>query len=74
MVDYIRIAGTMENRVAEYVSHLHEHFVDGVVVRSGAYMPPVAPGYGITMKPESLERYCFPSGPVWARLDKEVRP
>jgi L-fuconate dehydratase len=26
---------------------------------------PSASGYGITMRPESLERFRFPDGPVW---------
>jgi L-fuconate dehydratase len=65
MVDYIRIGASLENRVAEYVDHLHEHFENPVVVRSGHYMPPTAPGYSSTIKPASLAEYAFPDGPVW---------
>jgi len=65
LVDAIAIAGTTEGRVAEYVSHLHEHFENPAVVRGGSYLPPEAPGYGITMKKESLARFAFPDGPVW---------
>jgi L-fuconate dehydratase len=65
MVDFIAIAGSHEGRVAEYVDHLHEHFTNPSFVRTGAYVAPSAPGYGITMKPESIERYEFPDGPVW---------
>jgi hypothetical protein len=50
LVDGIAIAGTTEGRVAEYVSHLHEHFENPAEVEGGAYLPPRAPGYGITMK------------------------
>ena len=64
MIDYICITGSMENRVIEYVDHLHEHFLDPVVIKNSAYMPPSMPGYSITMKPESLERYLFPDGEV----------
>jgi L-fuconate dehydratase len=35
------------------------------VVRNGRYVPPTLPGYSITMKPESLDRYEFPNGPEW---------
>ena len=28
--DYIAVSGTLEDRVCEYVDHLHEHFVDPV--------------------------------------------
>jgi len=59
MIDYLCIAGTRDGRVIEYVDHLHEHFVDPCVVRGAAYMPPQAPGFSITMKPESLQRYRF---------------
>jgi len=51
--------------VIEYVDHLHEHFADPVVVVNGRYMAPSAPGYSITMKPESLKRYAFPDGAAW---------
>ncbi len=65
MVDAIAISGTVDGRVAEYVSHLHEHFENPAVVRGGSYLPPEAPGYGITMKKSSRERFAFPGGPVW---------
>jgi L-fuconate dehydratase len=29
-------------------------------------VPPTAPGYSITMKPESLAEYSFPQGAAWA--------
>lgn len=59
MIDYLSISGTMADRVIEYVDHLHEHFVDPCVIRGAAYMPPTAPGYSITMKPESLRAFQF---------------
>ena len=65
MVDHARIACSHEGRVAEWVDHLHEHFEAPCVVRNGHYMPPTAPGYGITMKRASLEAHRFPDGPVW---------
>ena len=64
--DYIAVSASLENRIVEYVDHLHEHFVDPVVVRNGRYIAPAAPGYSIEMKPESLRAYAFPDGPVWA--------
>ena len=65
MVDYLRISGSMESCVAEYVDHLHEHFEHPVVIRNAAYTLPMAAGYGVTMKPESLAMYRYPDGPVW---------
>jgi L-fuconate dehydratase len=55
--DYICVSGSLENRLLEYVDHLHEHFLDPVRMVNGHYMPPVKPGYSIAMKPESLARY-----------------
>lgn len=65
MIDYICISGTMEDRVVEYVDHLHEHFFEPVVMKNGRYMPPQAPGYSIEMKPQSLDDHEFPNGSVW---------
>lgn len=65
MFDYLCVSGSMENRVIEYVDHLHEHFVDPVEISKGRYLPPTAPGYSITMKPESLERFSYPDGDAW---------
>lgn len=67
MVDYIRIGASLENRVAEYVDHLHEHFAHPVVVKNAHYLPSTSPGYSITMKPTSLRDYEFPNGSVWKR-------
>lgn len=65
LVDYIAVCGSLENRLTEYSDHLHEHFLDPVVMQNGRYMPPTAPGYSITMKPESLAEYEYPTGPAW---------
>ncbi|MDW8325156.1 MAG: enolase C-terminal domain-like protein [Anaerolineales bacterium] len=63
--DYLCVSGSMEDRVIEYVDHLHEHFEHPVVIRNGRYLPPSAPGYSITIKPASLAEYEFPHGPAW---------
>ncbi|MBS1507329.1 MAG: L-fuconate dehydratase [Bacteroidetes bacterium] len=65
MFDYIAVTGTMENRLIEFVDHLHEHFLEPVVIRRGHYMPPVNPGYSIEMKKETLIDYEFPNGKIW---------
>ncbi|HEY0525713.1 MAG TPA: L-fuconate dehydratase [Stellaceae bacterium] len=69
--DYIAVSGSLENRVLEYVDHLHEHFVDPVVIRDGRYMPPTAPGYSAALKPESLEAHAYPAGAVWSEAAGE---
>ncbi len=65
MIDYVAISGSLDNRIIEFVDHLHEHFYDPVVIKNGAYMPPTKAGYSITMKPESLEEFRFPDGKFW---------
>ncbi len=67
--DYLCVSALLENRIVEYVDHLHEHFVDPVAMRNGRYTLPQAPGYSITMKPESLREYEYPGGSVWRARD-----
>jgi len=64
--DYLRVGASLQGRVLEYVDHLHSHFVDPVVMDGNRYRLPTAPGYSITMRPESLAHYRFPTGEVWA--------
>jgi len=73
MWDYLAVSGRMDDRVTEFVDHLHEHFVDPVVIRRGRYMPPSTAGYSSTIKRESREAYRYPDGPVWTELRGELR-
>ena len=61
LIDFICVSGSLDNRVLEYVDHLHEHFLDPVVMREGCYVPPQSAGYSIEMKPASLAQYEFKS-------------
>ena len=63
--DYLCVSASLENRVLEYVDHLHQHFVEPVVIRNGRYMPPQTPGYSIEMHAASLDEYHFPVGAAW---------
>jgi L-fuconate dehydratase len=63
--DYVAVSGTLEGRMIEYVDHLHEHFVDPVVVRDGRYRVPSRPGYSAEMWPESLRRHRYEHGDAW---------
>ncbi len=71
--DFIAVSASLENRIVEYVDHLHEHFVNPVVMKGDRYMPPTAPGYSIEMKPESLERYQFPGGEAWKANGEDLK-
>lgn len=55
--DAIAVAGPRDDRVVEYVDHLHEHFVDPVVIRDGHYLPPQRPGYSTEIRETSRLRY-----------------
>jgi L-fuconate dehydratase len=65
MFDYVAVSGTFDDRVCEFVDHLHEHFVDPVRVVGGRYLAPTTPGYSIEIRPESLSEFAFPDGPGW---------
>ncbi len=57
MIDFLVVSGSWEGRVAEYVDHLHEHFVHPCTVVNGRYQAPAEPGFSIEMKPETLARF-----------------
>jgi L-fuconate dehydratase len=63
--DYICVSASLEDRMLEYSAHLHEHFVDPVVIEDGHYKAPLAPGYSVKMLPETLSAYVFPDGEIW---------
>ncbi len=63
--DYICVSASLEDRMLEYSAHLHEYFVNPVVVENGHYRAPLAPGYSATMRPETFRTYAFPDGDVW---------
>lgn len=65
MIDYVQISGQIDNRVIEFVDHLHEHFVDPCIVVDGAYQAPTQPGFSVEMRQTSIEDYKYPDGPEW---------
>jgi len=66
MFDYVAVSQTTQDRVVEYVDHLHDHFVDPVVIRSGRYVAPSAPGLSAQIRPETFAEFAYPGGPAWA--------
>ncbi len=64
-LDYAAVSARLDDRVIEYVDHLHEHFVDPVVIRDGRYVAPRQAGSGAQMHAESIARYLYPDGPEW---------
>jgi L-fuconate dehydratase len=70
MFDYIAVGATFDDRVCEFVDHLHEHFVDPVRVVGGRYLVPMEPGCSIEIRPESLAEFAFPDGPGWWQAEE----
>jgi len=52
-------------RFIEYGDHLHEQFVNPVVVTGGRCRVPNAPGYSIELCQESVRDYSYPDGKQW---------
>lgn len=65
--DYLSVSATLEDRVIEFVDHLHEHFVAPVRIGNGHYQVPFDPGYSIEIRGESLKRFAYPDGEVWSK-------
>ena len=66
MFDFLSVSTAIENRVIEFVDHLHEHFVTPVDIRNGRYQVPTEPGYSIEIREESLKRFAYPQGEAWS--------
>ena len=70
--DYVAVSGTLENRVTEFVDHLHEHFTDPSIVTNGHYTMPKQPGYSAQLFDASVAEYEYPNGSYWAAQNTEV--
>uniref|UniRef100_A0AAR2K415 Mitochondrial enolase superfamily member 1 n=1 Tax=Pygocentrus nattereri TaxID=42514 RepID=A0AAR2K415_PYGNA len=68
LFDYISVSASLENRMCEYVDHLHEHFKSPTVIRNAHYMPPKDPGFSSEMFDESVQKHQFPHGEVWRSI------
>eukprot|EP00092_Neocalanus_flemingeri_P040604 GFUD01044213.1.p1 GENE.GFUD01044213.1~~GFUD01044213.1.p1 ORF type:complete len:475 (-),score=115.31 GFUD01044213.1:97-1521(-) len=69
--DFVCITGTTEDRVVEWVDHLHHHFIDPPRVTNARYVTPSAPGYSTQFKEESIKEYAYPNGTAWKTLFAE---
>uniref|UniRef100_A0A8C6RPM0 Mitochondrial enolase superfamily member 1 n=1 Tax=Nannospalax galili TaxID=1026970 RepID=A0A8C6RPM0_NANGA len=66
--DYISVSASLQNRMCEYVDHLHEHFKYPVKIKHASYLPPKDAGYSTEMKESSIKKYQYPDGEVWKKL------
>ncbi|MFI1188318.1 L-fuconate dehydratase [Streptomyces californicus] len=73
MFDYVALSGTTEDRVIEFVDHLHEHFVTPALVRDGHYQAPTTPGFSAELHPGTLATYAYPDGAFWT-ADRALTP
>ncbi|MFM7501497.1 MAG: enolase C-terminal domain-like protein [Actinomycetota bacterium] len=69
MWDAVSVTGHHDKRVVEYVSHLHDHFRDPVLIKHGSYMAPQLPGSSAEMHQKSIDYYSYPSGSFWKEGD-----
>jgi L-fuconate dehydratase len=69
--DYISLTGEKQNRVIEWIDHLHEHFTSPPIVRRAHYIAPKDPGYSTEIKLRSIETYEFPNGKYWSSTRAE---
>jgi len=60
MIDFLCFSGTMDGRVAEYVDHLHEHFLTPPRIENGRYMPSTEPGFSVQMRESTLVSFAPP--------------
>ncbi len=63
--DYIALSGSLDDRVTEYVDHLHEHFVDPCIVVNARYVIPERPGYSAQLFERSVAEFTYPNGGYW---------
>jgi L-fuconate dehydratase len=65
MFDYVALSGTTQDRMIEWIDHLHEHFTDPARVRRGRYLTPARPGASTELHAESVAEFTFPAGRAW---------
>ena len=87
--DYVSLTGTTQDRLVEWVDHLHQHFQEPPRVERARYVIPDSPGYSTKFKvredveslatlmfvvqAESVADYLYPDGRVWSQLFTEGR-
>jgi L-fuconate dehydratase len=66
--DYAVVGRSQDNRMIEFVDHLHEHFAEPVRISGGRYAAPELPGTGAEMFSASRARWEFPNGAGWQEV------
>jgi L-fuconate dehydratase len=63
--DFVAVSGSLDNKMAEYVDHLSQHFESPSSMKGGSYVVPLESGYCCRIKPESRAHFRFPNGTYW---------
>jgi len=71
--DFVYLTGTFEDRMIEYVSHLHEVFKHPPKMGKSCYYPPEAPGYSTEAHEDNVRDHEYPHGRVWKDLFQSGR-
>jgi len=66
--DYAVVGRSQENRMIEFVDHLHEHFAEPVRITNGRYAAPERPGTSAEMLSASRTCWEFPNGAGWKEV------
>jgi len=66
--DYVYLSGTFEDRMIEYVGHLHEVFKYPPKMGKSCYYPPQDPGYSTEAYEDNIAEHEYPNGKVWKEL------
>jgi L-fuconate dehydratase len=64
--DFLSVSASLDDRVIEFVDHLHEHFLTPVQIHNGRYLLPTTPGYSIQIRKQSLMHFTYPTGKAWS--------
>jgi L-fuconate dehydratase len=59
IIDFVCVSAKLDDRVAEYSDHLHEHVRDPVVMKNGHYLPPRNPGYSVEFTEAAVNGFSF---------------
>jgi len=66
MFDAVAVTGHHDNRVVEFVDHLHEHFVIPTEIKNACYVAPHQPGAGAEINSKSLVEFEYSKGAIWS--------
>jgi L-fuconate dehydratase len=67
MWDQIAVSGNSDTQLVEYIDFLQDSVEHPVQTKSGHYVTPVAPGWGLEFKADFLADHTFPSGKIWRK-------